>query len=90
MRKISQLICLIVFLVLMATTCMARTVVNQAGVDDRLHHFINKRSACSSDTCVAAYCTGSYSAVYFTITNGNEFHFSNCVDACNHYCNSRK
>jgi len=43
MQKISQLICLIVFLVLVATSCMAQAVENQAEVDGRLHHLIKKR-----------------------------------------------
>ncbi len=43
MQKISQLICLIVFLVFVATNCMARTVENQAGIDDGLHRLIKKR-----------------------------------------------
>jgi hypothetical protein len=48
MQKISQLVCFIVFLILMATSCMARAAMNQAEVDERLHHVINKRS-CSND-----------------------------------------
>jgi hypothetical protein len=47
MPKISQSICLIVFLVLVATTCMGRTVVNQTEVDDNRHHTINKRACCA-------------------------------------------
>ncbi len=42
MQKISQLICLIVVLILVATISMARTVVNQAGADEGAHHLINK------------------------------------------------
>jgi hypothetical protein len=45
MQKISQLICLILFFVLVATTGMAQKIVNQAEVADRLHHLIKKRSS---------------------------------------------
>lgn len=46
MEKISRLICLIAFLVLMATSCMAQTEVNQTEVDHRFHHLIEKRQSC--------------------------------------------
>ncbi len=48
---INQLICLIVFLVLVTISCMAHTVVNQDEVDDRLHHLFNK-----SQNDLVVYC----------------------------------
>ena len=42
MQNISQLIFLIVFSVLVATTCMARNVVNPAGINDHLQKIVNK------------------------------------------------
>jgi hypothetical protein len=49
MQKISQLICLIIFFIVVATNCMARKIVNQAEVADRLHHLIKKRRSNSCD-----------------------------------------
>ncbi len=70
MQKARQLICLIVFLVLVATSCTTRTVMDQAEVDDRLIHLIKKRFTtddctrcrstylppCYRDTCDAHVC----------------------------------
>ena len=51
MQNLRQLIGLIGFLVLVATDCMAWTAVNQAPVDDSLHHSINKRQSTCDTGC---------------------------------------
>jgi hypothetical protein len=43
MKNIIPLISLIVFLVVVATTCIARTIVNQAKINSRFHHLIQER-----------------------------------------------
>ncbi|CAF3361103.1 unnamed protein product [Rotaria socialis] len=56
MQKLSQLVYLMVFLVLVATRCTAQTTANQAGVHGSLHHAIVKRDSCRRCllACIAA------------------------------------
>jgi hypothetical protein len=66
MQKITQLICLTAILVLVATTCMARTVKRQAKTDDLLNGLIKRRL--KDDDCFNAtitlhvYACDTYSA----------------------------
>ncbi len=67
MQKISQIVCLLVLLVLVATSCMAQEV-DQAGEDNNLvAHLVNKRQSgcagCPSCGCPSflgcIFCGGS-------------------------------
>jgi hypothetical protein len=51
MKKISQMICLIVFLLSMTTSSMARNVVNQPGTDGSFRYLINKRQPTCDVSC---------------------------------------
>ncbi|CAF3435115.1 unnamed protein product [Rotaria socialis] len=84
MQKFSQLIYLIIFLVLMASSCMARTIVNQAGIDDRLHHFINKRQSNRRGDCV--YGLDYNRSCFFDCFGGIPFGTS---DLCRYLCRTR-
>lgn len=75
MQKIIRLICLIVFLVLVVATCMARTVVNQAGVGNHHQQLIKKRQI-NDGPC--AYIGGN-------ITICNNYTYGN-ISLCNGYC----
>jgi hypothetical protein len=84
MQKLSQLICLVV-LVLVAATCMARTVVNRAGVDDHLHHLINKDEGpieCGNATLDITGCLDGDDCYGFT----NSINGCIYIDARNNYC----
>ena len=56
MAKISHLIYFFVFLILVATNCMARIMANQAIVGSNLHHLINTRQII--DGCRPCRCDG--------------------------------
>jgi hypothetical protein len=55
MQKITQLICLTAILVLVATTCMARTVNKQVQIDNRLNSLTKNRL--KDDDCFNATIT---------------------------------
>jgi hypothetical protein len=64
MQKISQNICLIVLLVLVATSCMAQAAAIQDAVGgDVLHHLIHKRCSSDTDNC----CLGNLLGYTYTL-----------------------
>ena len=86
MQKISQLICLFVFLVFVTTSCMAAIQMNQAETDDVLDHVIKKRAADGCENCHNA--NNNYNLYNYN----NAFdHFNNfnvcldCIHGCRHY-----
>jgi hypothetical protein len=72
MEKMNQLICFVVFVVLMSTSCMAWTIENEAEVDDRLFQlraatFIN---GCTQATITPAACGSSCTLTFYRSSNG--------------------
>jgi hypothetical protein len=64
MQNISEKICLIFLLVLVATSCMAQAAALQdVDGNNLLHHLINKRAGCAGNLCnhigsATGCCTG--------------------------------
>ncbi len=93
MQKSSQWICLIAFSVLVVTTCMARTGVNQAKMiddyPDHLHRklqfddcvtFTMKDEACHADIC---HKTTTYIHTCDYYNSSNCDYYSGRIDICN-------
>jgi len=76
MQYIRQLICLIGFLMLAATSCMAQIIVNQGEVDDSLHQVVKRSTsdcinatiyptACGTDCTLSFHRYGSNLGITF-------------------------
>jgi len=73
MEKISQLICFFVFLVLVATSCMAGTAENQTEVDvhaRRQLRAVDSQRTCFNVTIEPSACGSSCNLTYYRYQNG--------------------
>ena len=92
MQKISQLICLTAFLVLVAATCMTRTAVNQAGIRnhptylrDELHLDDCVTLTMKDDACHKGHCSDSTTYIHTCdyYNGSNCDYYSGHIDICN-------
>lgn len=92
MQKISQLICLTAFLVLVATTCMAGSAVNQVKIahqPDQLHDRIRSdycfTLTMKDQACHQGHCSDSTTYVHTcdSYNSTNCDYYSGRIDICN-------
>ena len=92
MQKITQLICLTAFLVLVVATCMARTAVNQATINDHPGYLHNKLQfddcvtlTMKDEACHNGHCSQSttdlHTCDYFNGSNCD--YYSGHINICN-------
>ncbi len=84
MQKIDQLICLSVFLVLVAASCLARNVENQAGADDVINKIDAEVPYCYNTTILYNGCDYSNQGGNISVncdSQGN-FTYTDCCTDC--------